>query len=99
MSETYENGHYHVHFYGNNYHNLFSLIGQIFKCSCFFLENGIKVKNCDKYFIFEKTVKFHDIKYIINGKEKVANYPYCDEYYLERGIFYSKKRVNKFHNI
>ena len=100
VSEIYNNDHYHTHFYGQYYSDLFSLIGKRFKCSCYLIKNGKRIKNCGVYFTFKKTVRFHDFAYTIEGKRKFCNDSNFDEYSLVKGKFYTKIRKSKrFHII
>ena len=100
VSEKFKNGHYHTHFYGQYFSNLFDLIGKSFKCSCYLLKNGKRVKNCGEYFTFNKTVRFHDFTYYIEGKRKVCGDSNYDEYSLVIGTFYTKKgKTKRFHII
>jgi len=100
VSEIYKNGHYHTHFYGNNYSNLFSLKGKRFKCSCYFLKNGKRIKDCGEYFTFNKTVRFYDCVYSIEEKIKFCIGSNYDEYSLVKGKFYTKiKKSKRFHII
>jgi len=100
VSKIYKNGHYHTHFYGNNYSNLFSLIGKSFKCSCYLLKNGKIVKYCGEYFTFNKTVRFYDCVYSIEGKIKFCKGSNYHEYSLVKEKIYTKIRKNKrFHII
>ena len=70
-SDEYEDGHYHVHFYGQSENaNLFQLIGTKFKCSCFYFNEKGKVKECNKYFIFINQVTFYLCIFYINEKKR-----------------------------
>ena len=84
LSDEYIDNHYHVHFYGKNYNNLFDLIGKSFKCSCYFIENGRTVKYCNKYFTFKSKVQFFDCIYYIDGIKKICNNGNYYEYNLEK---------------
>lgn len=92
-SNEKEDGHYHTHSYRQtNNDNLFHLIGQTFKCNCYYIDNNITTKECNKYFTFQKHVLFYNYTYKINGVPITCNYPYYDEYDLE-------KEKNKFYSI
>ena len=100
VSKIYNNGHYHTHFYGDNYSDLFSLIGKSFKCSCYLLKNGKIVKYCGKYFTFNKTVRFYDCVYSIEGKIKFCKGSNYDEYSLVKEKIYTKiGKSKRFHII
>lgn len=84
-SNEKEDGHYHTCRYGKtNTTNLFHLMGQTFKCNCYYIDNNIITKECNKYFIFQKNVVFHNYTYKINDIPKTCKSPYYDEYDLEK---------------
>ncbi len=92
VSENYEDEHYHVYNLGKNDKiNLFSLIGKIYKCSCYCVQNNNTVKYCNKYFTFQKTVKISDFTYYVNGKKKITPGGKCDVYNIEQEKIYNKK--------
>ena len=85
FSNEKEDGHYHTCSYGQtNTTNLFNLIGQKFKCNCYYIDNKIKIKECNKYFTFQKNVLFYNYTYKINDVPIACNPPYYDEYDLEK---------------
>ena len=89
VSENYEDKHYHVYNLGKNDKiNLFTLIGKIYKCSCYYFQNNHIVKYCNKHFTFQKQVKISDFTYYINGEKKVTPAGKCDTYNIE---IYNKK--------
>ena len=84
-SNEYDDNHHHVHFYGeNNTTNLFNLIGQKFKCSCYYLYHNKKMKECKKVFTFQKKVQFYDCTYYIDGVPHFCPDLYVDEYDLQK---------------
>ena len=89
VSENYEDKHYHVYNLGKNDKiNLFTLIGKIYKCSCYYFQNNHIVKYCNKHFTFQKQVKISDFTYYINCEKKVTPAGKCDTYNIE---IYNKK--------
>lgn len=59
-------------------------MGQTFKCNCYYIDNNIKIKECNKYFTFQKNVLFYNYTYKINDVPITCNPPYYDEYNLEK---------------
>ena len=85
VSDSYENEHYHVHNLGKNDKiNLFKLINNDFKCSCYYVKNNKTVKYCDKYFTFKKKVFFSDFTYYVDGVKKTTPKGKCDYYNIEQ---------------
>ena len=86
VSDEYEDGHFHVHSYGiheDSNLNLFDLIGQKFKCSCFYTSNGNR-RYCDTYFTFNKKVSYSNCIYYIEGEKFVCPENQVAEYNLEK---------------
>ena len=85
FSNEKEDGHYHnCNYKETDTTNLFNLIGQKFKCKCYYKDNNIKIKECNKYFTFQKRVLFYNYTYRINDVPITCNPPYYDEYDLEK---------------
>ena len=58
-----------INFHPRNITNLLSLfncVGKKFRCSCFYVRNGIKIKECNEYFIFEKIIYIYNYQFKIN---------------------------------
>ena len=84
-SNEIEDGHYHTYEYGEtDTSNLFNLIGQKYKCDCYYIDNNIRIKECNKYFTFQKHILIYNCTLKINDELKTFNPPYYDEYYLEK---------------
>ena len=92
--------HYHVHNLSNfrpkdvnDLLTLFNYEGKVFKCSCYLIENGKPVKNCNKQFTFKKKVFFFKCDYYINGTKNSCEGNNFVEYNLEKVIVKSRKKT------
>ena len=96
------NMHYHVHNLSNfrpkdvnDLLTLFNYEGKVFKCSCYFIEDGKTIKHCKKSFIFEKLISIYNYKIqvdqiTISPNDKFAYFFNLDERYDPKEKKYKK---------
>ena len=96
--------HYHVYnlnffFKPKNEQELlkvFYWVGKKFKCSCFYVRDGYRIKECEEYFTFEKIIYIY--KYSIRvSKISISPYDnYTYFFYLEQKYDPKERKTKKF---